>query len=93
MNDEMAKRIVKAYQIGLTDLSSYVQAIEYCAEKYPDMTMVDILDWVNEDSTPIYKCDPEKNTTCTKESCHINGGECYATLNVEYKKEEKNDQG
>lgn len=43
----------------------------------------------NEDYTPVnlsgvYRCDPEKNTECTKEGCHINGGECWLTAKREY---------
>lgn len=34
----------------------------------------------------IYPCDPEKNTTCTKQSCFVNGGPCYHTTNPEFKK-------
>lgn len=90
MNDDLAKGLIRAYQLGQCDLSSYVKAIEYCAEKYPDMTMIDILNWVDES---VYICDPEKNTVCTKTGCHINGGECYLTLEKKYKKEESNDQG
>lgn len=26
-----------------------------------------------------FECDPEKNTQCGKESCHINGGPCHLT--------------
>lgn len=36
-----------------------------------------------------YLCDPEKNTTCSKTGCYINGGECRHTLNREYRKEEE----
>jgi len=35
-----------------------------------------------------YLCDPEKNTTCSKTGCYINGGECRHTLNKEYRREE-----
>ena len=31
-----------------------------------------------------YKCDPNKNTECSKTFCHINGGDCYYTTNKEY---------
>lgn len=31
----------------------------------------------------LFICDPAKNTECTKESCHINGGECYLTSKKE----------
>lgn len=86
MNDEMAKRIIRAYQFGLSDLSSYVQAIEYCAEKYPEMTLVDVNNWA-EDSGGIYICDPEKNVECTKTGCYINDGPCHLTLNKGFEKE------
>ena len=33
-----------------------------------------------------YKCDPAKNTECSKTNCHINGGECYLTHNKKYEK-------
>ena len=38
--------------------------------------------------TPIYECDPSKNTVCTKEHCYINGGECHKTLNVMFRKDD-----
>lgn len=34
----------------------------------------------------IYLCDPTKNTECTKTECHINGGECFFTLQKMYSK-------
>ena len=34
----------------------------------------------------IYPCDPEKNTTCTKQSCFVNGGPCCHTTNPEFKR-------
>ena len=34
--------------------------------------------------TPIYLCDREANTECTKSYCVDNGGECRCTLNVVY---------
>lgn len=33
-----------------------------------------------------YKCDPAKNTECSKTNCHINGGKCYLTHNKKYEK-------
>lgn len=36
-----------------------------------------------------YLCDPEKNTTCSKTGCYINGGECRHTLSKEYAREEE----
>lgn len=35
----------------------------------------------------LYACDPEKNTACTKQSCHINGGPCCSTRHLEYAKQ------
>ena len=34
--------------------------------------------------TKAYKCDPAKNTECSKENCYINGGECRLTSNKEF---------
>lgn len=36
-----------------------------------------------------YKCDPEKNTKCPKDSCYINGGPCSLTHHKKYAKEIK----
>lgn len=85
MNDEMAKRIIITYQMGLCDLSSYVRAIEYCAEKYPEMTMSEVNDWAKDSG--IYMCDPEKNAECTKTGCYINDGPCHLTFNEDFEKE------
>ena len=35
-------------------------------------------------SKKTYRCDPARNTKCTKENCHVNGGECYMTFNEEF---------
>lgn len=35
----------------------------------------------------LYKCDPTKNISCTKEQCYINGGECELTTRKEYEME------
>ena len=35
----------------------------------------------------LYACDPEKNTACTKQACHINGGPCCSTRHLEYAKQ------
>lgn len=32
----------------------------------------------------VFKCDPEKNTKCTKEGCFINGGPCQSTEEIAY---------
>lgn len=37
----------------------------------------------------LYKCDPEKNTGCTKELCYAHGGPCELTTNKEYAVEEE----
>ncbi len=34
----------------------------------------------------LYPCDPSKNTKCTKTGCHINGGDCFLTLQKNYSK-------
>lgn len=34
----------------------------------------------------LYPCDPMKATTCRKDSCHKNGGECYLTYRREWRK-------
>lgn len=34
----------------------------------------------------LYECDPEKNKTCPKKYCHINGGECHCTTKEEFRK-------
>ena len=36
--------------------------------------------------TILYICDPEKNTECSKEECHINGGQCRCTEDSRYAK-------
>lgn len=33
-----------------------------------------------------YECDPEKNTTCRKSACYINGGPCRITTHKEFRK-------
>ena len=35
----------------------------------------------------VYECDPVKNTRCTKEWCHLNGGPCECTTHEEYRME------
>lgn len=40
----------------------------------------------------LFWCDPEKNTECTKECCHINGGPCWLTTNKEYAVKEEQDE-
>lgn len=84
MNDEMAKQIIKAYEMGEASLSEYVNAIEHMAIIHPDMTMSEVNAWANDD---IYMCDPEKNTECTKTGCYINDGPCHFTCNKEFEKE------
>lgn len=42
------------------------------------------------DYRPIYFCDPEKNTECSKTGCVINGGPCRRTANVNYAVRDKN---
>jgi hypothetical protein len=32
----------------------------------------------------LYLCDPARNTECRKSDCRVNGGDCYATHNIEY---------
>jgi hypothetical protein len=36
----------------------------------------------------LYKCDPNKNVTCSKTACYTNGGMCHLTKHEEYKLEE-----
>lgn len=43
---------------------------------------------MNDALTSIYKCDPIKNTECSKTHCHINGGECEHTTKKEYATED-----
>lgn len=45
--------------------------------------MANVIDITN-DGRKVYKCDPDKNTECTKENCFINGGECSGTMKKEY---------
>lgn len=33
-----------------------------------------------------YVCDPSKNVVCKKTNCHLNGGPCTHTCNIEYAK-------
>ena len=49
MTEERAKQIIRAYELGLESLSEYVKAIRYLAEKYPDLTMKEMMDWINSD--------------------------------------------
>ena len=35
---------------------------------------------------PLYLCDADKNTKCLKRMCHINGGECMHTTDINYAK-------
>lgn len=35
----------------------------------------------------LYKCDPDKNTVCSKTMCHLYGGFCECTVHKEYAKE------
>lgn len=37
-----------------------------------------------------FECDPEKAVGCKKTFCHINGGPCKRTTNIEYRKENEN---
>lgn len=32
----------------------------------------------------LFRCDPAKNTECTKEACYANGGECSRTSKPEF---------
>lgn len=31
-----------------------------------------------------FYCDPEKNTSCSKLHCHVNGGPCRMTTHIEF---------
>lgn len=53
MTDERAKNIIKAYQLGETGLSEYVEAIEHLAEYHPDMDMVTLINWVDSEENNI----------------------------------------
>lgn len=33
---------------------------------------------------PVYLCDPKVNIRCTKESCFLNHGGCFKTLDKKY---------
>lgn len=33
----------------------------------------------------LFPCDPDRNKKCSKESCFINGGDCFQTTHEEYK--------
>ena len=41
-------------------------------------------------SEECYLCDPNKNVSCSKEDCHINGGPCWHTTNKEFEKKQTN---
>lgn len=50
-----------------------------------------VSDWIKEKrDEELYNCDPSKNVECSKESCHLNGGDCFLTLNELYSKGENN---
>ena len=42
------------------------------------------------DNIKLFRCDPEKNTTCVKTSCYLYGGPCSYTTNKEYEMERCN---
>ena len=33
---------------------------------------------------PLYRCDPDKNISCSKKWCYTNGGECKHTTHLKY---------
>lgn len=37
----------------------------------------------------LFVCDPEKNHSCGKQGCHINGGLCKLTSEMEYAMQDK----
>lgn len=36
------------------------------------------------DGVTLYRCDPEKNVSCKKTGCYVNGGPCFMTSKKEY---------
>lgn len=42
---------------------------------------------VNNVARAQYVCDPEKNVNCKKTNCHLNGGPCKHTANINYAKQ------
>jgi hypothetical protein len=34
----------------------------------------------------LYECDPKKNIACAKTDCHINGGHCRHTRQIQFAK-------
>lgn len=41
------------------------------------------------DGVTLYRCDPAKNTACSKTSCFTDGGPCYLTKHKDFEKTEE----
>ena len=41
---------------------------------------------MNENDKPImaYKCDPDRNKTCPRDRCYLNGGPCQSTFDKDH---------
>jgi len=61
----------KGFEVSISDLI-YVKLAEY--------------ENAAEERSILFVCDPAINTTCTKENCTINGGECSLTSDIKYRK-------
>ena len=41
------------------------------------------------DGVTLYRCDPAKNTACSKTGCFADGGQCYLTKHKDFEKTEE----
>lgn len=41
------------------------------------------------DGVTLYRCDPAKNTACSKTCCFADGGQCYLTKHKDFEKTEE----
>lgn len=46
-SDIKAKDVIKRFKHGLATLSEFVTAVEYCAEKHPELTMAELDKWAD----------------------------------------------
>ena len=44
---------------------------------------------VTVDGVTLYRCDPAKNTACSKTGCFADGGQCYLTKHKDFEKTEE----
>lgn len=70
-------------EITITGLSNvyvfkdYVQRVKRKLEQLPSAQPITF------DGVTLYRCDPEKNASCKKTGCYVNGGPCFMTSKKE----------